>query len=247
MTTLLLTGRFGRDDQLPWHAALRRGWQCERLRGAKVPEIGDDEIVIYAEAFYAPLIEQRLGVKLLNPPEDWLVHLPNSHVNRDIRLATLREARGLSQPKFVKPPNDKSFKARVYNRGDELPAEFDSEMNVILADPVQWENEYRCFLLDGKVCTASVYTRSGVLAELDDFRASDQEIASAVEFAERVANDATVSVPRATVLDVGTIVGRGWSVVEANGAWGSGIYGCDPNGVLEVIRHAVVNTKRQPA
>jgi ATP-grasp domain, R2K clade family 2 len=247
MTTLLLTGRFGRDDQALWHAALHRGWQCERLRGARIPEIDDSEIVVYAEAFYAPLIEQRLGITLLEPPEDWLVQLPGRYLNRAIRMASLCEARALRQRTFIKPPNDKSFKAKVYSSGDELPAEFDPNMNVLLAEPVEWQDEYRCFLLDGKVRAVSVYSRSGVLAELDGFRAGDREIADAVVFAEQVASDAEVSLPRAIALDVGMIYHQGWSVVEANGAWGSGIYGCDPDEVLEVIRHAIATTKKSPA
>ena len=49
-------------------------------------------------------------------------------------------------------------------------------------------------------------------------------------------SDARVDLPRATVIDVGTIAGRGWAVVEQNAAWGSGLYGCDPEQVLEVLR-----------
>lgn len=45
---------------------------------------------------------------------------------------------------------------------------------------------------------------------------------------------------RAIVVDVGEIFGRGWAVIEANAAWGSGIYGCDPGRVLDVIRHATL-------
>lgn len=47
-----------------------------------------------------------------------------------------------------------------------------------------------------------------------------------------------LDLPRAAVIDVGVIAGRGWAVVEQNAAWGSGIYGCDPQQVLEVLRHA---------
>ena len=50
----------------------------------------------------------------------------------------------------------------------------------------------------------------------------------------------TAMTPQAVVLDVGQIVDRGWAVVEANGAWGSAIYGCNPDAVLDVIRHATV-------
>jgi hypothetical protein len=39
----------------------------------------------------------------------------------------------------------------------------------------------------------------------------------------------------AIVIDVGTIEGRGRAVVEANEAWGPWIYGCDPEGALEIV------------
>jgi hypothetical protein len=41
------------------------------------------------------------------------------------------------------------------------------------------------------------------------------------------------------VVDVGRVAGRGWAVVEANPAWGSGLYGCDAARVLPVLRGAV--------
>ncbi|HNB74240.1 MAG TPA: hypothetical protein PLS70_24185 [Acidobacteriota bacterium] len=40
------------------------------------------------------------------------------------------------------------------------------------------------------------------------------------------------------VIDVGVISGKGWAVVEANAAFGSGIYGCDPAQVLPVLAEA---------
>lgn len=44
-----------------------------------------------------------------------------------------------------------------------------------------------------------------------------------------------VAVPLGVVLNVGIIEGRGWAIVEANAAWGSGIYGCDPSAVLPAL------------
>lgn len=37
---------------------------------------------------------------------------------------------------------------------------------------------------------------------------------------------------------MGRIDGRGWAVVEANAAWGAGLYGCDPEEVLKVLARA---------
>jgi hypothetical protein len=42
------------------------------------------------------------------------------------------------------------------------------------------------------------------------------------------------------------IAGRGWAVVEQNSAWGAGIYGCDPEKVLAVLRHAAVPLTARP-
>ncbi len=50
--------------------------------------------------------------------------------------------------------------------------------------------------------------------------------------------------PPAVVLDVGHLQGRGWAVVEANAAWGSGIYGCEPASVLRVVERACVHRTR---
>jgi len=68
--------------------------------------------------------------------------------------------------------------------------------------------------------------------------ATDEELTEAEQFIRTVLADSRVDLPRATVLDVGVITGRGWAVIEQNSAWGSGIYGCDPEEVLEVLRHA---------
>ncbi len=70
--------------------------------------------------------------------------------------------------------------------------------------------------------------------------AADAELAEAESFVRGVVADGRVDLPRAAVLDVGVIAGRGWAVVEQNAAWGAGLYGCDPAEVLAVIRHAAV-------
>jgi hypothetical protein len=76
-----------------------------------------------------------------------------------------------------------------------------------------------------------------------DYVATSTERGAASMFAESVLAATGAITPRAIVLDVGQIVGKGWVVVEANGAWGSGIYGCDPDVVLDVIRHATLRAE----
>ncbi len=244
MTTLLMSSRHTEDAQALWRAAIGRGWSVTRARGIRVPEIDDREVVIYVESLYAPTIAKMLGRELLDLPEDWLVQLPQETTKRAIALMTLGDARGLTESAFVKPPNDKSFAAQVYESGASLPIEFDDDMTVLVADPVQWEFEFRCFCLDGRVRTLSPYLRLGVLAKDDDFRATQDEQDEAIRFAESVLASANAVTPRAVVVDVGQIAGQGWAVVEANAAWGAGIYGCDPGSVLDVIRHATVQPEK---
>jgi ATP-grasp domain, R2K clade family 2 len=153
---------------------------------------------------------------------------------------TLGAARELSAAAFIKPPNDKSFAARVYESGADLPKELDDDMTLLVAEPVQWDVEFRCFCLDGRVLAISPYLRSGLLARHSDYHSTLDEPSDAIRFTERVLAATTATTPRAVVVDVGILVGKSWSVVEANSAWGSGIYGCDPDAVLEVIRHASV-------
>jgi hypothetical protein len=205
-----------------------------------VPEIHDDEIIIYVEALFAQTIATSLGRRLLDPPEDWLVTLPWRYSKRRIRCMALKEARQINGSAFVKPPNDKSFQAAVYADGSALPTEFDDEMMVLVAAPIAWGNEYRCFVLNGEVRAVSPYLLNDEHAGLCGYQAPREELAAASRFATEVACDATTNTPAAIVLDVGLLGDNQWAVVEANGAWGSGVYGCDPDGALDVIRAATL-------
>lgn len=195
--------------------------------------------VLYLEALFGPTLAEQFGLRLLEPAIDWLPRLPEEYRKRRIDLTTLGQARRLTDPAFVKPPNDKSFPAGVYS-GAELPAEYDDDTPVLVAEVVAWEKEFRCFVLDREVRTLSVYLRDGQLQRDRDFTQTKAEEAEVRGFVETVLADARVDLPRTAVLDVGVIAARGWAVVEQNAAWGSGIYGCDPEQVLDVLRFAAV-------
>lgn len=241
MPTLILTPRFTEDAQALWRAAGQLGWRVERLTSWRVPESvrAAPDPVLYLEAMFGPTLAEQFGLRLLEPAVDWLPRLPDEYRKRRVELSTLRAARERSEPAFVKPPNDKSFPARVYT-GLELPDGYDEDAPVLVAEVVAWEVEYRCFVLDREPLARSVYLRDGVLQRENGFAAPAAELAAAEAFARTVLVDPRVELPRAAVLDVGVIAGRGWAVVEQNAAWGAGIYGCDPAAVLEVIRHATV-------
>lgn len=240
MPTLILSGRYSKESIALWKAAPALGWTVERRRDWKVPALNADRFAIYGEPLFADVICKALNLALLEPPIDWLPAVPAFWLNRDVRFATLAEARSLTTPIFVKPADNKVFDARVYHGASELPAvgTLPESLPVLLAEPVEWEVEFRCFMLNGMVQTLSPYWRSGVIAcdEDEKWPATENELAQAKRFAEQVA--ASKSLPPAIVLDVGIIRGRGWSVVEANPAWAAGFYGCDPAAILPVLDRA---------
>ena len=239
MPTLILTPRFTEDAQALWLAAGRLGWDVQRLTSWRIP---DDirsvpDPVLYLEGLVGPTLAEQFGLRLLVPPEDWLPGLPEEFRKRWIYSSTLGQARSIAAPAFVKPPNDKSFPARVY-ASSELPLDYEESTPVLVAEPVVWEKEFRCFVLNRQLRTLSVYLRDGEHQRANDFAQSSSEIAEARVFVEAILTDSRVDLPRTAVIDVGVIASRGWAVVEQNAAWGSGIYGCDPEQVLEVIRFA---------
>jgi hypothetical protein len=243
--TLILTPRYTADSRAMRAAAIAAGWDVFRLGGWRVPEeFAGRELAFYGEPLLAEVIAETVPYALLEPSLDWLPALPVEYANRAVRLLPLGAARTTGGPAFFKPAGDKCFPAGVYPSGAGLPlaGELPDETPVLWAEPVAWALEMRCFVLERQVATLSPYLRHGALAEAEDgsWPATDDELAAANAFAARVLGDARVGVPPAVTLDVGIIAGRGWSVVEANAAWGSGLYGCDPAAVLPVLRRATM-------
>ncbi|MFF2024290.1 ATP-grasp domain-containing protein [Streptomyces sp. NPDC058171] len=221
------------------HAAERRGLGCEVLPGRWVPDAvrGAAGPALFAGPGFADVVAVQLGLGLLEAPVDWLAGLPRELTGRHVACVPLAAARALRRPAFVKPPNDKSFPARIYPDGSRLPGPdaLDDTTPVLVSDVVAFSAEYRLFLLDGEVRTGSRYgVRGGRdLLPLD----ADPCGARVREFAARVVA-AGPRLPSAIVVDVGRLVDGGWAVIEANAAWASGHYAADPDAALEVLLRA---------
>jgi hypothetical protein len=173
---------------------------------------------------------------------DWLPKLPHRWRRRDVQLATLAEARKTTTRSFIKPADEKCFDARIYSSGAELPAPgaLPDDLPVLVQEVVEWTTEFRCFVLDRKLLTASPYWHNAQLAKSEDgfWSASNEQLEDAIRFCKSVLKDPNVTLLDAIALDVGIIQNRGWAVVECNAAFSSGIYACDPIEVLHVLRRA---------
>ncbi|UQA63232.1 ATP-grasp domain-containing protein [Polyangium aurulentum] len=245
MPTLVLSHRYSPDSNALFTAALAAGWDVERLHSFRCPEgLAARAPVFYGETILADAIVDDLGIALLEPTSDWLPRLPERHRLRDVRLTTLADALTIRERVFVKPTDEKCFPARVYADGAALNPDpvLPPDLPVLVSEPVVFEVEFRFFVLEREVATFSPYIRGGELARnaAGEWEADQAEIEAATVSIQAMLADAEVELPPAVVVDVGRMAGRGWGVVEANPAWASGLCGCDPAGVLPVLRRAAV-------
>lgn len=243
---LLLTPRYTADSRAVRAAALERGWAVTRMAARRVPESAHGRaIVYYGEPDWAGVVMPR-HVSLLRPSPTWLTTPPERYRKRAIRAAPLAEAQRDSDPAFVKPAREKRFPIGVYQPGSALlaaTAGLPETLPVLVAEPVKWAVEIRCFVLDRRVVALSPYARSERSAQSanGDWPFLPAEREHALDFIRAILDYPTVSLPAAVVVDIGVIVGRGWAVVEANEAWAAGLYGCEASAILPVLARTSVS------
>jgi hypothetical protein len=257
MKTLLLAPRYDDDSQLLWQEAVRReDWSVVRLGGYHAresfvySESARDVAAIYGGHIFGREVARQLGIDLLSPPADWLTTLPADFLKREVHVCSLGGAfpptpSGFANrwwPTFVKSlhwPQD--FASRIYYSPDDLPALGD-DVQVLASEPVHFTREFRAFCLDANILTFSPYSR-GPEGELDtvlsraDVLIAEECHGWLVDALQEIGD----TLPRAVVIDVGMLAdGKGPAIVEANPAWCSGVYTCDPGKVLDVVEACVV-------
>lgn len=242
--TLVFSPRANETSHVLASVAHRRGLLTEHLTGWRVPEgyLVGGPAHLYAGPLFADAVAADLGIALLEPPEDWLTGLAHEAVRRDIRMLTMAEAWTLRTPTFLKPPNDKSFPARLYQEGTQLPGPdaVDSDTALLASDPVRFTVEFRLYVIDGEVVTGAQYAVEGDL-DIEPLAGHEAE-KRILGFAQEVLRESADTLPSAVVVDVGLIdEGAGKpapAVIEANAAWASGHYAADPERVLDVVLRA---------
>jgi hypothetical protein len=195
------------------------------------------------------LVAQAIGlgapIRLSGPTPEWFVGLGAAVTGRTWRRVTPAAAREMlvTGPVFAKLADAKSplVPARRYHGVAEFDAVMTAAGNLpfdLLATRGWWEidSEYRVFTAGREVLTASAYRVQdepwGPL--LHTHRASFHAEA-ADHIAGLLAGLAPETVPPAAVLDVARLADGRLVVLEANQAWGSGLYGCDPDAVLAAV------------
>ncbi|MFN8552609.1 MAG: ATP-grasp domain-containing protein [Candidatus Obscuribacterales bacterium] len=241
---LFLSPRHNQSSAAIESAAKEVGWNVHRLTNWRVPEsyhASASGITAYGEPLFVAAIADALELALIEPTFSWLSNLPAKYLKRKVELTTLGEARRLNLKTFAKPADDKCFAAKVYESGAAIEASqlLPETSPVIVSDVVDWELECRYFVLERKVMCSSPYSFDGELID-DSFVEADNSANERSIFIESLLEDETVPLPPACVVDIGLIRGKGWAVVEANPAFGAGIYQCEPARVLPVLARSLV-------
>lgn len=224
-------------------AARAAGWDVIALDAHKTPPVSPP-VIFYGGTDVVEAAADRFGLALLEPPLDLLARLPAEFRQRNVEFARFHELRRLKAPAFVKPADAlrKVFDAGTYSdpRQIRAPRGVSADTPVLVAEPVEWLAEYRCFILDGKVVTSSPYLSFGrpVWHPHGERGAAAAECKPALAFCERLRSAMKGQLPPAYVVDVGVIEDRGWAAVEFNPVWCSGVLGADPRRVLDVLARA---------
>lgn len=226
------------EDSIKLSHVINPPWESFRFSSWRIPDSFSYTVgstAIYAGSLFVAAINEKLKLPLVDPPYDFLCQLPNYLRLRDVSMVKVRDLWSGYKGYFIKPVDEKTFPAQVYDDSRNIPGLdlLDNEDLVLISDPVEWTSEVRNFVLDGRVFTDSYY------------RLSNQDVFKVPGSTERTFIEGIMSVLRSTgldlsalVIDVGHIKGKGWAVIEANPAWASGLYACDPERALEVIKRS---------
>lgn len=208
------------------------------------------KVVFYGGTDQALTVAERYRLALLEPPFDLLARLPLEFRRRAVEYARFSDLTRLQAPTFVKPADalHKSFDAGIYASARDIrtPRAVDGQSPVLIAEPVEWSAEYRCFVLEGEVAAWSPYLSFGrpIWKPFGQGTLEAQTPANVQSFCERLFSRSGLSFPPAFVMDIGLIDDRGWAVVEFNPVWCSGLLGANPKDVLGVLERACQDLHR---
>lgn len=243
MRTLLLSSWSLPASRALATAAGAAGWNVAALTDQpRVQPIG--KVVYYGTTDAAVSAASLHGLALLEPPLDLLARLPVEMRCRRVEFGSFNDLNRLKGPAFVKPADalHKAFDVGVYSNPAAIRNHQTVPANtpVLVADAVQWQAEYRCFVLERRVAAWSRYLSFGrpVWKPFPPTAEPVPPPPGVSALCQRLFSRCGHLLPPACVVDVGVMENHGWGVVEFNPVWCSGVLGADPRKVLAVLDRA---------
>ena len=209
-----------------------------RLASWRCPEdFEPEEPVLYAEPLFNEALAQRLGLAVVEPPEDFLARLPHGVRQAGDPADDRRRGQDAARPGVPQAAQPQVVPAESLRQRRTCPR-CRTKTPCWPPSPSNGSpNSGSCFGI-----AWSPYWLNGAMARDGDEWVVGPDLAAATRgLVDRLLTDPDVNLPVALVLDAGVIRDVGPAVVEANEESGARIYGCDPRDVLEVLRAATVN------
>ncbi len=245
--TLVVTQPFSLMAIGIMHFAKAARWNVIPNVGLMLPaDVREGEIAIYGDWRQVCAIAERNWLSLIAPHSRWLSELPPEFLGRKIEVVTWQQAKNIAEPKFFQSLDEQSEVTGVFDNGGGLPHREDiaDDAAMLMSTPVDFEYEFRCFVVDGAVVAISPYNHQGKSCQVRGaWKAPEPLHEEAADFCSTLLADSRVDAPRAFVVDVGLMTGVGWVVVAARPTWCSDPYGCPPPGVLEGLKHSCTSRR----
>lgn len=178
--------------------------------------------------------------------ENYVKQWGNHVLNSSGQLVTLGELKGIksldSQKWFLRPNHDgKEFSGRVDTFENlkiwsqkiielDLP-DFNSTTEVWISEPIKIEKEWRLFIVDDQIISASRYMENGMLSETNKDIPSEM-----IRFSEDRIKEYRLS--DIYVMDVAAILG-GYKIIECNCFNGTGFYQHDIEKIVKTINYSL--------
>ncbi len=227
--TLLIPDKPDEERYAVANAWLDSGGHVSRVARFWDPPVVDaSKVRIYGNDTFCLVLAEKLHLKLISPPDDFMLQVEKKWVKRSISVVMLSEKENLSYPCFIKPVIPKLFKAQVYYSVEELDHEtrgLEAQIELVLSEIVQIKSEARFFILDAQVMTGSIYE-------------GESSLTDAKLFVAQFLKESTTPLPATYVLDLGLSKNEEWFVLEANSTWGAGLNGCCPEKAAVCLAYA---------
>lgn len=231
---LLLHKRYTSDDGDIWREAISRGWRTARV-GIHPVDIErnllprPDLVRYYGNTLHYDAAKDHFPIIAAEIPAANLASMPDL-TKRRIELITVADVKQpITHSQFLKCPYTKWITARVYQPGECLENIMQTDQ-LYRQEIISFDYEIRCFVIEGRIVTASYYRnhdKNFEPKELFDIPNEVREIA-AEAFRRFIW-------PKGVVFDFCRLTDGSWAFLEANECWASGLYYCDPSGCFDTI------------
>jgi hypothetical protein len=244
MNLLVLPPNHTAEDQGIWRAAIQRGWKTIRFNDKDDPELlkGYDMVRYYGNVLHKSRIEKFLPIKFKEVSQTLLADLDISWTGRKIKRIPFGDLETpLKEDTFIKCVDIKWLEARVYRKDEKPSSQWQGMQDkdlIYVQEPIVFVDEVRCFVKGRDVLTMSMYKKNKVFytenipvnleTAMSGMCCSHSYWLTEPEFMK-------LNLPEGVVLDYGCTEYGIWYFIEANEAWGSGLYDCDPNKAFDAI------------